>query len=303
MELYQIRNFLAVCETLNFTKAAKACNVSQPALTRAIKRREDDLGSTLFAREGKLTHLTPLGQQVKPILENVLRGIKEASARAQRHLAGKEAVLELGVMCTIGPAHVMGLITRLRQQNPGILFDLQEDAPEALLDKLLAGDIEGAVIGMPGVLPERCVAEPLFTEPFVVAFPRGHRFESEKEVALSSLASEDYLLRTGCEYRGQIADKLEESNVSLNVCFRSPREDWVQNMVLAGMGVSLMPQSLVGNPGPLYRPIVAPRIDRQVKLVTVAGRRHSPALRALLAIAPHALAGSLASTATSLEAP
>ena len=102
---------------------------------------------------------------------------------------------------------------------------------------------------------------------------------------MQSLNGEDYLSRTGCEYQGHIGDKLREMDVRLNVRHRSPREDWVQHMILAGMGISLMPQCLIATPGPPSRVIVEPQIDRNVRLVTVAGRQYSAALRAFLNVA------------------
>ena len=73
MEMHQIRYFLAVCETLNFTRAAEACNVSQPSLTRAIKGLEDELGGPLFRRERNNTHLTGLGEMMRPHLTQVMQ--------------------------------------------------------------------------------------------------------------------------------------------------------------------------------------------------------------------------------------
>ena len=89
MEMHQVRYFLAVCELLNFTRAAERCNVSQPALTRAVKKLEDELGGPLFRRERNLTHLSDLGRMMKPHLEQSLAGATAAMATAQDSKAWK----------------------------------------------------------------------------------------------------------------------------------------------------------------------------------------------------------------------
>src|SRR5690349_12456388 len=103
MEMNQIRYFLAVCNTLNFTRAAEQCNVTQPALTRAIHKLEEEMGGLLFRRERKLTHMTDLGNLVRPQLEQILKQSQQARSTALNFLHLRDAPLRLGVMCTIGP--------------------------------------------------------------------------------------------------------------------------------------------------------------------------------------------------------
>ena len=103
MEMHQIRYFLAVCDTLNFTRAAERCNVSQPALTRAVQKLEEELGGLLFRRERTLTHLTDLGQLVRPRLQQIFDQAEAAKTTAQGFLKLKDAPLNLGIMCTVGP--------------------------------------------------------------------------------------------------------------------------------------------------------------------------------------------------------
>src|SRR4029453_10951985 len=103
MEMHQIRYFLAVCNTLNSTRAAEQCHVTQPALTRAIQKLEEELGGLLFRRERHLTHLTDLGLLMKPHFGQVLSETDAARSTASSFLKLERATLKLGVMCTIGP--------------------------------------------------------------------------------------------------------------------------------------------------------------------------------------------------------
>src|SRR5205814_5175644 len=96
MELFQVRYFLALAKTLNFTRAAEACNVTQPALTRAIQRLEEELGGPLFQRERNLTQLTELGRLMRPMLEQALAAAESAKQHAQRFRKAELASLRLG---------------------------------------------------------------------------------------------------------------------------------------------------------------------------------------------------------------
>jgi Bacterial regulatory helix-turn-helix protein, lysR family len=103
MEMHQIRYFLAVCETLNFTRAAEQCHVTQPALTRAIQKLEGELGGLLFRRERHLTHLTDLGRLVRPQLEQVWQETETAKTTVKSFLKLEDVTLNVGLMCPIGP--------------------------------------------------------------------------------------------------------------------------------------------------------------------------------------------------------
>ncbi len=187
MEMHQLRYFLAVCETLHFTRAADRCNVTQPSLTRAIKKLEDELGGPLFRRERNLTHLTELGQMMRPYLEKSL-----ASANAARNAAHgvenlENAPLNLGVMCTIGPSRISGLISKIHREMPGVRLSMKDAVPDELIELLLEGQLDIALFGMPKALPERLDRHLLYRERFVVAFPPGHRFERQNAVKLGDM--------------------------------------------------------------------------------------------------------------------
>src|SRR3569833_1482091 len=132
MEMHQIRYFLAVCNTLNFTRAAEQCNGTQPALTRAIQKLEEELGGLLFRRERKLTHLTDLCNLVRPQLETILRQSEQARSTAQSFLQLRDAPLRLGVMCTIGPVRFVSFLSRFGADHPGVEVSLTESIPDEL---------------------------------------------------------------------------------------------------------------------------------------------------------------------------
>ena len=153
MELHEIRYFLALSKTLNFTKAAEICNVSQPALTRAIQKMEDELGGLLFSRERGNTHLTELGRMLEPHLTEVLTRTQAAKETAKRFLRLDSAHLKLGVMCTIGPVRFVSFLSRFRADNPGIEITLTEAVPDRLCDLLQKGELDVALVARPDGFP------------------------------------------------------------------------------------------------------------------------------------------------------
>ena len=120
MEMHEVRYFLAACETMNFHRAASSCNVTQPALTRAIKKLEIELGGSLFRRDHSGAQLTDFGRLMRPHLEDVLGRTKNAQQVARSFLRLEAAPLTLGVMCTIGPMRFVGFLNAFREEHTGI---------------------------------------------------------------------------------------------------------------------------------------------------------------------------------------
>jgi LysR family hydrogen peroxide-inducible transcriptional activator len=284
VEIHQIRYFLMVAETLNFTKAAERCNVTQPALTRAVQKLEEELGGPLLRRERSLTRLTDLGRMMVPHLERVLDGSQAAKTTASGFLNLDKAPLRLGVMCTIGPQRCVGLLAHFNQRHPGVEIELHEAIPTRLLGELLEGRHDLAILALPEAIDGRFDAVPLYRERFVVALPPGHRLGDSPGVRMTDLDGERYLSRINCEYYDHLRDLRHSQGVTFVDAFRSEREDWIQSMILAGMGICFMPEYSPFYAGIRTRPIVEPEIVREVLLVSIAGRRFSPAMAAFMKV-------------------
>jgi LysR family hydrogen peroxide-inducible transcriptional activator len=259
MEMHQIRYFLAVCETLNFTRAAEHCNVTQPALTRAIQKLEDELGGLLFRRERHLTHLTDLGRLMRPQLEQIWQQTEAVKTTAKSFLKLEDAALNLGLMCTIGPLRGIGFLNDFQRTHPGIDVTLLEGVPGKLGELLHEGSLDVAVMAQSGPFDERFDVHPLYREHFVIAFPPGHRFEAQNAIRFKDIQDETYLRRISCEYRDHLAEIGRSLGVSYRIAYRSEREDWIQTMVMAGMGICFMPEYSAVVPGLQSRRVVDPR--------------------------------------------
>jgi LysR family hydrogen peroxide-inducible transcriptional activator len=282
MELYQIRYFVALCETLNFARAAERCNVSQPSLTRAVQKLECELGGSLIHRERRLTHLTELGDLVRPMLEEVLSRTERAKTAAEWHLSGKKKVLRLGIMPSVGPVRLAPFVGQFGAEHLSVEVMLVEAPLPRLNNLLLGGDLDAAVVAYVPRPDKRFRYSQLYRERIVVVAPKGHRFEQFEVIRLRDLQDESFLFRTNCDMGDFLLESCRKQGFEPRIVYRSPREDWVQTMVASRFGITVMPEFTHTDVATVARPIVDPDLFRELSLVTVAGRRHEPAAASLL---------------------
>ncbi len=276
MELQQIRYFLSICEFGGFSRAAEACDVSQPALTAAVKKLEAEFGSPLFHREGKRLVLTKLGGMLRPHLEQVVGETQRVEDVARKFKLLKQAPLRVGTLPTIGPAQLARFFESFRNEHRGIEVTVHEAPLAELLRTLEAGDLDLALVSAPQGTGDVFRSESLYRESYVVICPPGHPFEAQKQVSLKETSGHDYVDRLACELREAVMGVCREKNIELYAAFRSNREDWVQSMVLAGLGFAFMPKYSVTLAGLVARPLVDPAVEREILAVDVRGRQRSP---------------------------
>ncbi|MBV9931276.1 MAG: LysR family transcriptional regulator [Alphaproteobacteria bacterium] len=282
MEMQQVRYFVALAGTLNFTRAAERCNVSQPALTRAIQQLEHELGGPLFHRERGNTHLSELGRMMLPYLETVEQSARAAreQARAVRKL--ERATLKIGAMCTIGPQLVAELMVRFQAAHPEVEVSVIDGGAPSMIAKLEKGELEIAIVGVPEELPESFHQLPIFEEHFVILLPPNHRLTAKNPVHAADLDKEPYVSRSNCEVFEPVRQALLARGIAMRQVFSSPRDDWVQGMIKAGLGLGFFPEFCVTDPDLVVRPLVEPSFSRTIYLATVRGRPHSPSVGAFV---------------------
>ena len=282
MEMQQVRYFVALAGTLNFTRAAEQCNVSQPALTRAIQQLEHELGGPLFHRERGNSHLSELGRMMLPYLQTVEESCRAARDRARAVKKLERATLTIGTMCTIGPQLVADLLVRFRAQHPNVEVSVVDAGAPQMIEKLQKGDLEVAIVGVPDELPDGLHQLPIFEEDFVIVLPPNHRLSTSNAIRAAELDKEPYVNRSNCEVFEPVRRTLIEHGVFLRQVFSSPRDDWVQGMIKAGLGLGFFPQFSVTDPELVVRPLIEPSFSRTIYLATVRGRPHSPAVGAFV---------------------
>ena len=282
MEMQHVRYFVALARTLNFTRAAEQCNVSQPALTRAIQQLEHELGGPLFHRERGNTHLSELGRMMLPYLQTVEENTQAARDHARAVKKLERSTLTIGTMCTIGPQLVSELLVRFRTEHPDVEVQVVDASGPQMIEMLEKGDLEVAIVGVPGELPDSLHQLPVFEERFVIVLPQNHRLVNNSEIPAAELDKEPYVSRSNCEVFEPVREELNGRGIFLRKVFSSPRDDWVQGMIQAGLGLGFFPEFSVTYPDLVVRPLVDPSFYRTVYLATVRGRPHSPAVGAFV---------------------
>jgi DNA-binding transcriptional LysR family regulator len=282
MEMAQIRYALAVADCLNFTRAARDSNVTQPALTKAIRKLEEELGAPLFHREGKRVLVSEFGQSMIPHFRQIIREAEATRELARNFRLLHQTPIRLGVMSTIGHVRLARFLSDFEQNNPGVELSLCEASVTELRRRLQDGEIDLALMNDLGLESAGLHLLPLYSERYVVILPPGHEFRRMNAIGLSDLSGQPYVDRLACEMREMVMQVCEQNRIELYARFRSEREDWVQAMVLAGLGFAFMPEYSVSLPGLVQRPLTAPEVSRNVVLAHMPGRPFSPAVAALV---------------------
>ncbi|HLG84130.1 MAG TPA: LysR family transcriptional regulator [Bradyrhizobium sp.] len=282
MEMHQIRYFLAICSERNFTRAAKLCQVSQPSLTRAIKLLEAEFGGLLFRREHPYSQLTELGGLIRPHLQQVWDQSAAAVTRAHEFTAVGHSRLRIGLMCTIAPALLTDLLTRMRNQHKAIEVEIVDGSALDLEEQLVGGDIAAAVYGRPDKTDPRVDRIPLFRERMMIAMRRDHRLAGRPSIRLADLAGVPQIRRSRCEYNELVERLFRQHRIDREIAFDSPRDDWTLALIVRGLGVALMPQHSIDHPAVVSRPLVEPTLWREASLFTYRERANGDGLEALV---------------------
>ncbi len=248
MTLTELRYLVAVARERHFGKAAEACFVSQPTLSVAIKKLEEELDVKLFERGSNEVTVTPLGLEIVHQAHLVLEqaaGIKELARHGKNPLSGP---LRLGVIYTIAPYLLPDLVRQSIEQVPQMPLILQENFTVKLLEMLRAGEIDVAVLAEP--FPDAGLATAaLYDEPFQIAVPKKHTLARRKRISAEELKNETMLLLgTGHCFRDHVLEVCPEyagfsSNADgIRKSFEGSSLETIKYMVAAGMGVTVVPQ-------------------------------------------------------------
>lgn len=285
MELHQVRYFVAVSRLLNFTRAAEQCNVTQPALTKAIQKLEFELGGELIHRERQLTQLTDLGKLVLPTLERLVASADSARAIAREYQRKDNAPLKIGLTPCVSSSLLVAPLAEVARHVPGIQVEIVEEPVSRLLELLFDGDISAAIAADASALPERIDHWDLFKDHFLVLAAKENALADMDKVPMSALAEATWLERTGCDLTRKFWDLVFADGKSPKISHRSRHETHLQTMVEAGLGIMVASAHTPLLPSLGARPIQGDPLCWTVSLLVIAGRRYTPALDAFVKIA------------------
>ena len=251
MTLTELKYIVAVAREKHFGRAADSCHVSQPTLSVAIKKLEEELEVKLFERSAGEVTVTPLGEEIVRQAQSVLEqaaAIKEIARRGQDPVSG---ALVLGVIYTIGPYLLPELVRQSIARTPQMPLVLQENFTVRLLEMLRTGEIDCAILAEP--FPDTGLAvAPLYDEPFMAAVPSTHPLAAQTSVTAAQLKSETLLLLgAGHCFRDHVLEVCPEfaryaSNAEgIRKSFEGSSLEIIKHMVASGMGVTLVPRLAV----------------------------------------------------------
>lgn len=285
MEMHQVRYFVALCETLNFTRAAERSNVSQPSLTRAIRLLEDELGGPLFNRERNNTHLTELGRLMEPHLREVMDQARGARARARAFFELRTARLKLGLSRGVPLGHLDDALSRFAASYPDTEIQLTDDRAPALREALQRGDLELVVLPQRPHDIDELHYHPIGADHMQVLLTAGHRFAGMNGVPVRELAAEAIVCSGDCVFFEAVERTLREEGVAIRPRITVGAAEWLPSIVRHGTAVGLtsagfgLPEGLIG------RPVLDLATERDLNLATKRGRLYSPPVKAFVDIA------------------
>ncbi len=298
MTLTELRYIVAVSQKNHFGKAARACFVSQPTLSIAIKKLESELGIRLFERSSKNEiRITEIGQQVVNQARIVLHQaqiLNEIAQQGKDPLAGQ---FKLGVIYTIGPYLLPSLIPRLRETAPNLKLIIEENFTASLFQSLKQGALDAIVISYP--FDEAGIeTAALYQEPFMVALPRNHEWKDRNEIRPEDLASQDLmLLGAGHCFRDQVIEACPNcmsGDSELTRTLEGGSLETIRHMVAAGTGITVLPRSSLHSQNHQslidMKPFTRPSPTRTV---AIAWRKHYPRKEAITTIRDTILATPL----------
>jgi LysR family hydrogen peroxide-inducible transcriptional activator len=281
MTLTELKYIVAVAREKHFGKAAEACFVSQPTLSLAIKKLEEELEVKLFERSASEVSVTLLGEEIVRQAQSVLEQaaeIKEIAKRGKDPLSG---TMRLGVIYTIGPYLLPRLVPILHKRAPRMQLSLAENYTARLTEQLKNGTLDAIVIALPFEAPG-VVTAALYDEPFRVVLPRGHEWSGLKKIAAPTLAEQPMLLLgAGNCFRDQVLQVCPRlaSSHALQKTFEGSSLETIRHMVESGAGITVLPSGAAdGLRSKLLeiKPFSAPEPKRRVALAwRVSFPRHA----------------------------
>ena len=270
MTLNDLRYVAAIAQERNFRRAAERCFITQPALSLAIQKLEEELGVQIFERSRTEVSVTPVGsrivEQAQRVLEEAAR-VKDIATQGRDQLVG---ALKLGVIFTVGPYLLPELIPILHKHAPQMPLEVEENLT-AQLDVLLRnGRIDAAIVALPFEAPNIAV-QALYDEPFAVVVPASHGWAKRTSIKAEELAQEKVLLlASGHCFSNQVVEACPELHPRVGEVLQGNSLETIRNMVASGLGISVLPASA---DSPRYRspllkviPFKAPQPTRRIAL-------------------------------------
>ena len=273
MTLTELKYIVMLADEKHFGRAAERCYVSQPTLSVAVKKLEEELGTAIFERSKSAVYVTPLGEQIITQAKRVLdqaNVIKELAASGKNQLKGP---LKVGAIFTIAPYLFPFMIPSLNKMASGMPLIIEEDLTEHLRPKLRNGELDAIIVALPFREPD-VVTQPIYEEEFVVLMPKNHPWSKLESIETDQLSTDNQLLLgKGHCFSEQVLEACpivtESSYNDGRTIVNGSSLETIRYMVASGLGVTVLPKSAVTNIDHSLlevRPFTAPAPKRTVAL-------------------------------------
>jgi DNA-binding transcriptional LysR family regulator len=282
MEMHQVRYFLAVARTLNFTRAADECNVTQPSLTRAIKQLEAELGGDLFRRERPAAQLTELGQRMHPLLKQCYEAAAGARSLASSFRSGEIGALRIALTHSVDLSLLIPFLSEIRRKFNRLEFRFLRGTSREIGELLKKGEAELGIAAEIDEAWERLDTWPLFTEDFHLVISKAHRLAEREHIAFEDLHAEQLLSRNFCEHGSRLNDTLREHGINVDHRHETSSERDLIELIEANIGIGVLPDT-----SPIPQTLKRAAVEgldarRTVHLYGVAGRERTAVASAVM---------------------
>ena len=272
MNFRALQYFVKLAELKHFSKAAKACFVSQPTLSTQIRKLEEELDVSLVERAPRHVMLTPVGEDIAHRARHVLRDIEHIKMAARRSSNPATGIIKLGIFPTLAPYLLPHVIPVVRENFPELKLQLSEEKTEVILKMLDQGRLDAGLLALP-VTDPGLEMEVLFEEPFVTAMPADHPLSDKKSINIKDLEGQELLLlKEGHCLRDHALAVCELAGAHERVDFHATSMETLRQMVASNAGLTLMPVLAVKPPiaatdNIALRPFESPAPSRTIALV------------------------------------
>jgi LysR family transcriptional activator of glutamate synthase operon len=283
MELRQIQYFIEVARREHVTRAAENLHVAQSAISKQISNLEQELKVQLFIRQGRNVKLTPIGRIFLQRVESAMSEIEKAVQEVSEYLDPETGEIRIGFPHSLAAVTLPSVVSAFRQEHPNVRFQLRQGTVHHLIEDLVQGEIDLALVSpVPTEHPD-VEGHILFTEEMLAILPPNHSLAGSTSIRLSQLADEPFVLfRSGFTLRTIVMEACEKAGFTPKIAFEGEETDTIRGLVAAGLGVGLLPAIALTESAPInpaHVRISKPRVTRTVGFVTSRTRKMTPAER------------------------
>jgi len=280
VELRQIEYFIEVAKREHVTEASHHLHIAQSAISRQIVNLESELGVSLFIREGRSVKLTPIGKIFMEHMQHAMLGIEKAKREIEEFLDPERGTVSVGFPSSLAPFTLPNVISEFRERHPHVKFHLRQGSYRHLIDSVIKGEIDLALLGPVPKNEKQVKGDILFLENIYALLPSNHSLANQSSILLDQLRDDSFVLYPqGFILREIVVVACRQFGFEPKISFEGDDIDTIKGLVAAGLGVSLLPEITLYDNIPrttVKIPIIEPTVTRTVGVIIPTERDLPP---------------------------